>query len=182
VSTREQRRDDAAIDTPGGFLVHALELKHDAAEHYAQLADSMEVHHNPRAATLFRVLAAASDALARSIAAHAKGMTLPRIAPWEMRWNGRGGPESDDCAGNEVSYRMTAAQAIGLALHNEQRAQQFFAAVALHAGNARVRRLAAEMRDKEAEHVAMLEQMLAQQQAEPGHMVADDLDPPHMPA
>jgi len=171
----------AQIDDVGEFLAHALEMEHESSANYAQLADSMEVHHNPEAAALFRRLAALSDEHAGRIAEQAHGILLPRIAPWAFKWDCPGGPEGGDCLHGDLSYQMTAAQALDLALSNESRGQAFYAHVAQTSNDAEVRRLAAEMAAEELEHLDMLTAMLA-----PEHRRDDDrpqdLDPPHIPA
>lgn len=73
------------IESVAELLVHALELEHEAAERYHQLAQTMSVHHNHRVAAVFRLLADMSEAHASEVAARAEGMLLPQIAPWDFR-------------------------------------------------------------------------------------------------
>jgi rubrerythrin len=170
-----------SIDNVGEFLVHALELEHESAAHYEQLADSMEVHHNEAVATMFRRLAQLSDEHANQVGEHARGMALPRIAPWEFKWNCPGGPEGGDCLHGEISYQMSAVQALELALHNETRGHDFYARTASRSRDAEVRALAAEMAAEEAEHVELLRKLLAEERRR-GEENPENLDPPHMPA
>ena len=185
MSTPPGQRPPAApapIDDVGEFLVHALELEHESAAHYEQLADSMEVHHNHKVAALFRRLAQLSDEHATSIGERARGVALPRIAPWEFKWNcPGGGPEGGDCLHGDVSYQMSAVQALELALHNETRGHAFYAHTASDSDDAEVRELAAEMSAEEAEHLKLLEDLLAQEHHRDDAPL-EDLDPPHMPA
>jgi rubrerythrin len=169
------------IDDLGEFLVHALELEHESAAHYAQLADSMEVHHNNDVAALFRRLAALSAEHAERIAERGRGIELPHIAPWAFKWNCPGAPEDCDCLDTEISYRMTALQALRLALHNESRGQAFYAHVAATSINADVRRMASETVAEETEHAALLRTLLNEQQRH-AEQTPEDLDPPHVPA
>lgn len=69
------------IETVAEFLIHALELEHESRERYAQLADSMEVHHNEEVEQLFRRLAEMSEEHADQVEARAAGIPLPEIAP-----------------------------------------------------------------------------------------------------
>jgi rubrerythrin len=171
----------APIDDVGEFLGHALELEHESTAHYEQLADSMEVHHNREVAALFRRLAQLSDEHATSIGERARGVVLPRIAPWEFKWNCPGAAEGGDCLHGDVSYQMSAVQALELALHNETRGHAFYAHTASDSSDAEVRGLAAEMSAEEAEHLILLKDLLAQERHR-GDATPEDLDPPHMPA
>ncbi|MGB5735702.1 MAG: ferritin family protein, partial [Thiohalocapsa sp.] len=115
------------------------------------------------------------------ISERARGMALPRLAPWEFKWNCPGGPEGGDCLQGEVSYQMTAVQALELALHNETRGRSFYAQTAAESGDAEVRDLAAEMSAEEAEHMDLLRALLEQERHR-DDPTQEDLDPPHMPA
>ena len=172
---------DAVIASVAELLAHALELEYASQAHYEQLADSMAVHHNPEVASLFQRLAALSGEHAAEVAARAVDLTLPRIPPWAFKWQCPDAPEGADCLDPAVSYRMTTVEAVAVALHNERRGHAYYLYVAASATDAEARTLAAAMAAEEAEHVALLEAMLAAtgapQPAEP-----EDLDPPHMPA
>ncbi len=171
---------DGSIASISELLAHALELEHAARAHYELLADSMAVHHNTGAEGLFRKLATLSAEHADAIAQRAAGQTLPRIAPWAFKWHCPGAPEGDDCLEDAVSYQMTTTQAIELALHNERRGQAFYRHVSTTATDPRAAALAEEMATEEAEHVTLLEALLAEQ--DPADADApDDLDPPHTP-
>lgn len=176
-----QPDDDDAITSVGELLAHALELEHAAEAHYEQLADSMAVHHNTPAEAVFRRLAALSAEHAAAIAERAGDLELPRIPPWGFKWQSPGTPEGDACPDVEVKYDMSTVQAVELALFNECRGHAYYLHVAATAKDAEARRLAADMAQEEAEHVAMLEALL--EEAQSAHREApDDLDPPHMPA
>jgi rubrerythrin len=176
----ESTTQAAAIDNVGEFLAHALELEQESATHYQQLADSMAIHHNQDVAALFHRLARLSDEHAARIGARAHDVHLPRIAPWEFKWDCPGGPESGNRLHGDISYLMTAVQALELALHNETRGQAFYAHTAAVSADDEVRRLATEMSAEEAEHVNMLRDLLKHEQLR-GETAPEDLDPPHMP-
>jgi rubrerythrin len=167
------------IQTIGELLAHALELEHESAARYRELAQSMAVHHNEEMATLFDRLATMSETHAKETADRASGIRVPEIPPWEFKWNSPDTPESD-CLGADVSYLMTATQALTLALHNETRGRDFYAHVAFTSHDSEVRRLAGEMAAEETEHVNLLRDWLAKQSATEAAPL-EDLDPPNMP-
>ena len=169
------------IESVAELLAHALELEYASQAHYAQLADSMAVHHNPAVAELFRRLAALRGVHAAAVAARAGDMDLPRIPPWGFKWECPEAPEGGDCLDPGVSYEMSTLQALEIALHNERRGHAYYAHFAASASDPEARGLAAEMAAEEAEHVTMLEQMLAEERHR-HRAPPDDLDPPHIPA
>jgi rubrerythrin len=181
MNERHERHDRPdPIETIEELLAHALELEHESAARYAQLADSMEVHHNRLTAEQFRHLAALSDEHAVLVEQRAAGHELPRIPPWEYKWHCPGSPETDCLDEAEPHYLMTRVEALKLALHNERRAQAFYAQAAVDTGDTQVRELATEMAAEEAEHIAMLEGWLAQADGEAPRQ--HDPDPPNVPA
>ncbi len=160
------------------FLVHALELEHESAERYLELAGSMEVHNNHRVADLFRQLAAMSETHAREVQDRAAGLQLPQIPPWGFKWRCPGSPEVD-CGHAKISYLMTAVEVLEVALLNETRSRDFYAWVAVDSPHPEVRTLAAEMAEEEGGHVLLLEAWIndeAQCEVAP----TEDLDPPNV--
>mgnify|MGYP001825408058 CR=1 FL=1 len=168
-----------SIETVAEFLAHALELENESVERYRQLADSMDVHNNQEVAELFARLAIVSEAHAAEVMERAEGEKLPEIPPWEFKWNCPSSPESD-CLDGEVSYLMTAVQALDLALHNEIRGRDFYAHVACDSPHPAVRQLAAEMAEEESEHVELLKDILAKE-THTVEATPSDLDPPNIP-
>ena len=160
------------------FLAHALEMEVESAERYRELADNMEVHHNPAVAALFRRLADEGDTHAEQVKRRVATIDLPNIAPWAFKWSSPDGPES--LAMDDVHYLMNRRQALQLALHNERRGRDFYTQVADRSQNAEVRQLAAEMASEEDAHAAMLRTWLnAEADDQPPPLT--DLDPPNMP-
>ena len=169
------------IESVAELLAHSLELEYASHAHYAQLADSMAVHHNTAVAQLFRRLATMSAEHAAAVAARVGDMDLPRIPPWGFKWECPDAPEGGDCMDPGVSFGMTTVQALELALHNERRGHAYYAHCAASAAVPDARSLAAEMAAEEAEHLSLLERMLAEERRQ--HRDApNDLDPPHTPA
>lgn len=73
--------DPTVIQDIPDFLAHAIALEYESVERYQELADSMDVHNNPRVAELFRKLAHYGELHARDIEHHADGIELPGISP-----------------------------------------------------------------------------------------------------
>jgi rubrerythrin len=169
---------DTPVESVAEFLAHALELEHESAERYIELAESMEVHHNTQVAHLFRRLAAMSEAHASEVQGRAAGLHLPRIPPWGFKWSCPGSPEGD-CSHAQVSYLMTAAQVLEVALLNETRGRDFYAWVAASSPNPQVRTLAAEMAHEEGGHVTLLGAWI-QDEAYRTTDPPEDLDPPNI--
>jgi rubrerythrin len=160
------------------FLAFSVALEEEAAERHDELADMMEVHHNPEVAATFRKLAGYSRLHAAEIREHAKDRELPKIAPWDFGWETMEGPETADVA--SVDYLMTARRALKIAMGNEQRAHDFYAGIGRESPSAEVRRLAAEFAEEEKGHLELLRQWMASL-PEDSARPAFDPDPPNMP-
>ena len=79
-----------------------------------------------------------------------------------------------------MNYLMTTANALKIAMGNEQRAHDFYAEISRDSPDSEVRSLAAEFADEEKEHLELLRQWLAKT-PEPDADPPYDPDPPHMP-
>jgi len=157
------------------FLAHALALENDAAERYAELADSLAVHNNPEVAELFRTLGTYSRKHYQEVAAIADGVgPIPRLAPWEFSWATDEPPETSAFA--DTNYLMTPRDALELALKAEQQGYDYYAKAAAQASDPEVRRLATHFAAEEAEHVETVTDWLARFPAAPKR--TEDLDPP----
>ena len=160
------------------FLAYSLALEEEAAERHDELADMMEVHNNPDVAATFRKLAHYSRLHAQEIREQSTDLQLPKIAPWDFEWEGGEPPETADT--DEVHYLMNRAQALRLAMENEQRAHDFYADIARHAPDEAVRALAAEFADEEREHLGLLSAWL-ESVPESEDETPLDPDPAHIP-
>ena len=157
------------------FLAHALALENDAAERYAELADSLAVHNNPEVAQLFRTLGAYSRRHHQEVAGIAESVGhIPRLAPWEFSWYTPEPPETSAFDG--TNYLMTPRDALELALTAEQQGYNYYAAAAERAADPEVKRLATHFAEEEAAHVRTVASWLARF-PESGPR-PDDLDPP----
>ena len=160
------------------FLAYSVTLEEESAERHDELADMMDVHHNPEVTETFRKLAHYSRAHASEIRQHSAGHDLPVIAPWEFEWDGMEGPETADIA--DVNYLMSITHALKIALGNERRAHDFYHEISEHSPDAGVRALAAEFAVEELEHLELLEEWQARI-ADSADEFAFDPDPAHMP-
>ncbi|KAA3620824.1 MAG: rubrerythrin [Proteobacteria bacterium] len=138
----------------------------------------MEMHHNSELAALFRRIAAYGECHAAEVVERAKGIDLPRIAPWDFRWIGAEGPET---AGyGNAHYLMTPWHALRFALKNETRGRDYYARVAVESSNPDVAAIAREFADEESEHVRLVREWLVVV-APPEHDWDLELDPPNQP-
>jgi rubrerythrin len=159
------------------FLAYSVALEEEAAERHDELADMMDVHHNPEVAETFRKLAHYSRLHAQEIRDHSEGHNLPVIAPWDFGWENMEGPETADIG--SMNYLMNTHQALKIAMGNEKRAHDFYFDISRNSPDEAVRALAGEFADEEKEHLALLQEWL-QSCPEPEVEVYDP-DPPHMP-
>ncbi len=152
----------------------AYKIEADAVERYELLADQMETHNNPELVAVFRDLARAEgihrDEIRRlagdiDVLAHAA-----RVAKW-----GRGeSPEEVDLG--EAHYMMTPRDALNLALDGEKRALAFFKSIVESTKDPKVKQMAEEFVEEEAEHVNLVHRLLRKYPASETPLT--DLDPP----
>lgn len=158
-SDADKRAGGAAIETIEAFLAHAVALESEVAERYAEIADSMEVHNNAEVAQLFRKLARASSKHAGEMRKRAAGLVLPQIAPWEFQWGDATSPEAPSM--ERTHYLMTPYQALEMARNAEIQAQNYYMSVAQGTSNEDVRKLGLEFAYEEAEHVDLVNKLIA---------------------
>jgi rubrerythrin len=164
----------APIASSSDFMVHAYAMEAEAAERYAEFADSMEVHNNLEVAELFRKLSRIEQRHADQILEQ-MGWKQSPVSSANYRWEGTEGPETADPT--ELHYLMQPYHALQIALLNEKRARDFFAHLAKVTTNAGVRKGALEMREEEAEHVRLIEEWLKRTPKPDPNWEADQ-DPP----
>ncbi len=164
----------APVASASMFMAHAYAMEAEAAERYAEFADSMEMHNNHEVAELFRKLSRIEQRHADQILEQ-MGWKRSPVSSLDYRWEGTEGPETADPT--ELHYLMQPYHALQIALHNEKRARDFFAHLAKVATNAGVRKGALEMREEEAEHVRLIEEWLKRTPV-PGSNWETDQDPP----
>lgn len=166
----------APVASASDFMAHAYAMEAEAAERYAEFADSMEVHNNREVAELFRKLSRIEQLHADQILEQMGWKQSPASSA-DVRWKGAEGPETADPT--ELHYLMQPYHALQIALHNEKRARDFFAHLAKVTTNAGVRKGALEMQEEEAEHVRLIEEWL-KRTPKPDPNWESDQDPPVM--
>ena len=147
----------APVASASEFMAHAYAMEAEAAERYAEFADSMEAHNNREVAELFRKLSRIEQRHADQILEQ-MGWKQSPVTSVDVRWEGAEGPETADST--ELHYLMQPYHALQIALHNEKRARDFFAHLAKVTKDAGVRKGALEMEQDEAEHVRLIEEWL----------------------
>ena len=163
-----------AVASSAEFMAHAYAMEAEAAERYAEFADSMEVHNNREVAELFRKLARIEQRHADQILEQ-MGWKQSPVTAANVRWEGMEGPETADPT--ELHYLMQPYHALQIALHNEKRARDFFAQLAKATKDVGVRAGALEMEEEEAEHVRLIEEWLKRTPKPAANWQADP-DPP----
>lgn len=157
------------------LLAVAYQIEIDAVERYNLLADQMETHNNPELVKVFRDLARAEGIHGEEIrrlagdfdvAAHAR-----RIAKFERSES----PEEADLG--TAHYLMTPWHALQLSLAGEERALAYFTSIVETAKDPKVKAMAAELVEEEAEHVNLVHRLL-RRYPQPSDSWADDPDPP----
>ena len=148
-----------------------------AVERYELLAAQMEMHNNADLVVIFLDLARAEgihrDEIRRL--AEEAGVDVLAHAPRVTKWPKGESPEEVDAGA--AHYLMTPWHALELALGGEQRALDFFTSVAASAKDAKVKKLAEEFREEEAEHVNLVHRLMRRHPA-PSDAWAADLDGP----
>lgn len=160
------------------FLAHSLELESEARERYAELADSMDAHHNRPVAEFFRRMAGEAEHHLQEVAGLAGPMTLPALKAWEFDWPDAEPPET--ASYEALHYRMSLRQAMTLALANEHAAERYYREFAKRSADAGTAAVATRFADEERGHAAQLERMIAALPANGAHLLEED-DEPHMP-
>ncbi len=163
------------MDTLEEFIAHAIALEEDSAIRFDDMADALDVHQNHEVTELFRKMAHFSRLHLAEARKLGEGLDLPRLKPWEFKWPDAEPPETPGT--DETHYLMTPHHALVMALDSERRGHDYYAGLAEAHDNARIRELAAEFADEEAEHVALLEAMLTRHPPPPEDW-NEDMDPP----
>lgn len=163
------------LDTVNDMLAFVLAVENEASERYAEMAEAMDAHNNTQVAKLFRDMAEIEQLHADSVQRQAANLGLGELPVRDYQWTTPEGPETGDFG--DLHYLMTPREALLLALHNEQRAATFFAALAPKLSNPEVRSMAEEMAREEQEHVTLVEKWLADYPEEESGWV-EDIDPP----
>ena len=158
------------------LLAIAYQIEADAVERYELLADQMETHNNPELVAVFRDLARAEaihrDEIRRlagdiDVIAHAR-----RVAKWSR------GESPEEVNLSEAHYMMTPWHALQLSLVGEKRALDFFTSIVQTTKDQKIKKMAEEFMEEEAEHVNLVYRLL-RKYPQPPDSWPQDLDPPN---
>ena len=158
------------------LLAIAYRIELDAVERYGLLADQLETHNNPELTKVFRDLSKAESIHAAEIRAMAGDADLNgRANALHSIWRKGESPEEVDLGA--AHYLMTPWHALQLCLAGEKRALAFFTSIAETAKDAKVKEMAAELLEEEAEHVNLVYRLM-RKYPEPTDSWSQDVDPP----
>jgi rubrerythrin len=165
----------SAPQTIEELMGQALQMEREAVARYTELAEMMEAHNNIEVAALFRQMAEYEGHHVAQILADmgwAEDAVTPRTPG---AWTSAEAPETVPI--DAMHYLMHPWHALKLALAAEQRAVNFFDALARTTTSDSIRRAAEEMRAEEVEHVELVLAWLAKV-PKPDADWAHDPDPP----
>jgi rubrerythrin len=151
----------------------AYQIEAEAVERYGLLAEQMETHNNPELVKVFRDLAREEGIHAEEIRRLAGDIDAVAHARRVGHWKGDS-PEQADLS--EAHYLMTPWHALQMALAGEKRALEFFKHVVETAQDAKIKHMASEFVEEEAEHVNLVHRLLRRYPV-PSETWAEDPDP-----
>ncbi len=157
------------------LLAVAYQIEIDAVERYNLLADQMETHNNPELVKVFRDLARAEGIHGEEIRRLAGDFDVAAHARQVAKFGRGESPEEADLS--SAHYLMTPWHALQLSLKGEERALAYFTSIVETAKDPKVKAMAAELVEEEAEHVNLVHRLL-RRYPQPVDSWAEDLDPP----
>jgi len=157
------------------LLAVAYQIEIDAVERYKLLADQMETHNNPELVKIFRDLARAEGIHGEEIRRLAGDFDVVAHAREMAKFAQGESPEEAELGA--AHYMMTPWHALQLSLAGEERALAYFTSIVETAKDPKVKEMAGELMEEEAEHVQLVHRLL-KRYPKPRDSWADDLDPP----
>jgi len=157
------------------LLAIAYQIEIDAVERYNVLADQMEIHNNPELVKVFRDLARAEGIHGEEIRRLAGDFDVVNHALQIARFRGSESPEEAEL--ESAHYMMTPWHALQLSLAGEKRALAYFTSIVETAKDPKVKSMAAELVEEEADHVNLVNRLL-RRYSPPSDSWAQDMDPP----
>lgn len=146
------------VETLADLFGVAYRIESDAVERYTLLAEQMEVHNNAELAAVFKDLARAEGLHAEEIRRMAGDIDAAAHAGRVGGWTRGESPEEADLG--EAHYLMTPWHALQLALAGEKKALAFFEHLVATARDPKIKEMAAEFVEEEAEHVNLCHRLL----------------------
>jgi rubrerythrin len=162
------------IETLADLFGIAYRIEIDAVERYHLLADQMESHNNPDLVAVFRDLARAEGIHAEEIRRQAGDIDVAAHAQRASGWGRGESPEEADMS--SAHYMMTPWHALQMALAGEKRALAFFTHVVETTKDPKIKEMAEEFVEEEAEHVNLVHRLL-RKYPPPSSGWARDTDP-----
>lgn len=156
------------------LLAVAYQIEIDAVDRYNLLADQMETHNNPELVKVFRDLARAEGVHGEEIRHMAGDFDVANHAAKIAKF-ANDSPEEADLS--SAHYLMTPWHALQLSLKGEERALAYFTSIVETTKDPKVKEMAAELVEEEAEHVNLVHRLL-RRYPRPSESWAEDLDPP----
>jgi rubrerythrin len=141
-----------AMDRITIFLAHAVKLETEAVRCFEDLAEAMASWGNTETESFFRRMADYARLHQKDAMARAGFRELPKLSPEEWQWPEGISPERAQWVG--LDGFTDVVQALDLALESEQAAHDFYRQIADTSPDAKVRAMAEEFAEEEAEHVA----------------------------
>jgi rubrerythrin len=167
--------DNPKISSLEDLLAVAYQIEIDAVERYNVLADQMETHNNPELVKIFRDLARAEGIHGEEIRRLAGDFDVVNHARQIAKFGRMESPEEAELG--SAHYMMTPWHALQLSLAGEKRALAYFSLVVETATDPKVKALAEDLVEEEAEHVTLVNRLL-RRYPPPKDSWAEDLDPP----
>jgi len=167
--------DAPKVSNLNDLLAVAYQIEIDAVDRYKLLADQMETHNNLELVKIFRDLARAEGIHGEEIRRLAGDFDVAGRAREIAKFGKGDSPEEADLG--SAHYLMTPWHALQLSLVGEQRALAYFTSIVETAKDPKVKEMAAELMEEEAEHVQLVHRLL-KRYPKPSDTWADDLDPP----
>jgi rubrerythrin len=164
------------ISSVADLLAIAYRIEAEAVERYRLLAEQMEVHNNMELVAVFRDLARAEGIHAEEIRRQAGDIDVVAHAHNLGGWKKGEGPEEANLG--EAHYLMTPWHALKMALDCEERALAYFVEVVDTAKDPKIKDMAKEFVEEEAEHVNLCHRLLKRYPAPTDQTWAHDPDPP----
>ena len=166
------------LDLPSLSLRDALDLavlvEEEAKERYEELADQLELHHTPEAASFFRFMANNEEKHRLELASRRRHLfadspsTVHRGMIFDV--------EAPDYS--EAAIFMTPRQALAAARRSEEKAHGFFVELLAEIKEPEVAALFAELRDEEILHQELIDREIAKLPPDEPFAAADFADEP----
>jgi rubrerythrin len=163
------------ISNVSDLMAIAYQIEADAVQRYTTLAEQMETHNNIELVKIFRDLARAEGLHAEEIRKLAGDDNIARRAEALRGWSRGDSPEEVDLGA--AHYLMTPWHALQLSLAGEKRALDFFTSIVETSKDPKVKEMAAEFVEEEAEHVNLVYRLL-RKYPKPSDAWSDDPDKP----